>query len=263
MDIIVCMKWTPDTSEADLAVDKKGKDIEKGDLDYDMNGWDRFAIEEAVRIKEKLGGKVTAVSVAPAESEDMLRECLARGADEAFQIWDDACDGSDGFAVAKMLAKFAQGRKFDVVLTGTLADDDCGGQVGGMLAAMLDVPGSTLVNKIDAQDGKITVLRELEAGLSEKLELDLPAVVSVATGLNEPRFVSVRAVRKVASAEIPCLDLAELGIAESEVGAAGSRVQVERVFLPPEGEGAEIIGGTPEQAAERLATILKEKGGLA
>ena len=263
MDIIVCMKWTPDTSEADLAVEKKGKDIEKRDLDYDMNDWDRFAMEEAVRIKEKLDGKVTAVTVAPEGSEDMLRECLARGADEAFQIWDDACEGSDGFAVAKLLAKFVQGRKFDLVLTGTLADDDCAGQVGGMLAAMVNVPSCTLVNKIEVQDGTMTVLRELEAGLSAKLEVDLPAVVSVATGLNEPRFVWVRAVRKVASAEIPCLDPGALGVAGSEVGPGGSRVQIERVFLPPEGEGAEIIPGTPEQAAERLATILKEKGGIA
>jgi electron transfer flavoprotein beta subunit len=263
MDIIVCMKWTPDTSEADLAVDKKGKDIERGDLDYDMNDWDRFAIEEAVQLKEKLGGKVTVVSVAPEDSQDMLRECLARGADEAFQLWDDACEGSDGYAVARIVAKFVQGRQFDLVLTGTLADDDCAGQVGGMLAAMLDVPGATLVNKIDAQDGKMIVLRELEAGLSEKLEIDLPAVVSVATGLNEPRFVSVRAVRKVASAEIPCLDLGALGLDSAAVGAGGSRVQIEKVFLPPEGEGAEMIPGKPEQAAERLAAILKEKGGIA
>ncbi|MEW6349420.1 MAG: electron transfer flavoprotein subunit beta/FixA family protein [Thermodesulfobacteriota bacterium] len=262
MDIIVCMKWTPDTSEADLAVDKKGMDIEKGDLDYDMNEWDRFAIEEAVRIKEKLGGKVTVVSVAPEEVEEVLRESLARGADEAFQLWDDACDGSDGYATAKVLAKFAQGRKFDLILTGTLADDDCAGQVGGMLAAMLGIPGATLVQKLDIADGTMTVLRELEAGLSEKLEIDLPAVVSVATGLNEPRFVSVRAVRKVASAEIPCVDLAALGLAGTDVGDAGARVRIEKVFLPPEGEGAEMIPGKPEEAAARLAAILKEKGGI-
>ena len=90
MEIIVCVKWTPDTSEADLVLDRDGKDIKKEDLDYDVNDWDRFAMEEAVRIKEKAGGKVTVVAVAPEEAESMLRECLARGADEAFHLCDDA-----------------------------------------------------------------------------------------------------------------------------------------------------------------------------
>ena len=104
MDIIVCMKWTPDTSEADLAIAGGGKDIKKDDLEYDVNDWDRFAIEEAVRIKEKTGGKVTVVTVAPEEAEEMLRESLARGADEAFHVWEDAMEGSDGYATAKALS---------------------------------------------------------------------------------------------------------------------------------------------------------------
>lgn len=262
MDIIVCMKWTPDTSEADLTVDKEGKDIRKDDLDFDMNDWDRFAIEEAVQLKEKVGGKVTAVAVAPEDAEGMLRECLARGADEAYQLWDDAFEGSDGYAVAAILAKFIKDRPHDLVLTGTLADDDCGGQIGGMVAAMLDIPGSTLVSKIQISDGKLTCNRELEGGLYESIEMDLPAVLSVATGLNEPRFVSVRAVRKVAALEIPTLELGDLGLEASAVGSDGSRIQIELMELPPEGEGAEIITGKAEEAAAKLAEILKEKGGI-
>jgi electron transfer flavoprotein beta subunit len=263
MDIIVCMKYVPDTSEADLEISKGGKDIKKDDLDYDMSDWDRFAIEEAVRIKERSGGKVTVVSVAPEDAEEMLRECLARGADEAYHLWDDAFEGSDGFAVSTILAAFIKGRPWDLVLTGTLADDDCGAQVGGMLAAMLGAPSANLVSSIEIGDGKVRFNRELEAGLYEALEMDLPAVLSVATGLNEPRFVSIRAVRKVASAEIPVLDLGAVGLEESRVGVAGSRVQIEEVSLPPEGEGAEIITGSPADAAARLAEILKEKGGIA
>ncbi len=262
MDIIVCVKWVPDTSEAELALDSGGKDIKKDDLDHDVNEWDRFAVEEAVQIKEKVGGKVTVVSVAPEDAEEMLRECLARGADEAFLLWDDAFEGSDGFAVAKVLAKFIQGRSCDLVLTGTLADDDCAGQLGGMLAAMLGVPSATLVSKIEVKDGTLTFNRELEGGLYEAIEMDLPAVLAVATGLNEPRFVSIRAVRKVASVEIPTVDLGEIGLDAAEVGAEGSRIQIEKVFMPPEGEGAEILKGSPEEAAARLAEILKEKGGI-
>lgn len=263
MDIIVCVKWVPDTSEADLALDGGGKDIKKDDLDHDVNEWDRFAVEEAVQIKEKVGGKVTVVSVAPEDAEEMLRECLARGADEAFQLWDDALEGSDGFATATVLAKFVKDRSCDLVLTGTLADDDCAGQLGGMLAAMLGVPSATLVSKIEVKDGTIKFNRELEGGLYEAVEMDLPAVLAVATGINEPRFVSIRAVRKVASVEIPTLDLGEIGLDAAQVGEDGSRLRIEKFFMPPEGEGAEIIKGSPEEAAARLAEILKEKGGIA
>jgi electron transfer flavoprotein beta subunit len=262
MDIIVCTKWVPDTSEADLPIGAGGKDIKKDDLDFDVNDWDRFAIEEAVQIKEKMGGKVTVVSVAPEDAEEMLRESLARGADEAFHLWDDAFEGSDGFAVARILAQFIKQRPYDLILTGTLADDDCAGQLGGMLAAMLGIPGATLVSKIETQDRKIKFNKELEGGLYESVEMDLPAAVSVATGLNEPRFVSIRAVRKVAGLEIPVLSLAEIGLEEAQVGSAGSRIQIEQVSLPPEGEGAEIIKGSPEEAAAKLAEILKEKGGI-
>ncbi len=262
MKIIACMKWIPDTSEAELTIASNGKDIKKDDLDYDLNDWDRFAIEEAVQLKEKYEGEVTAVSVAPEDAEEMLRECLARGADEAFQIWNDAFEGSDGYVIARTLAEFVKKRPFDLILTGTLAEDDGGGQVGGMLGAMLGVPCATLVSQIEISDGKARFRRELEGGLYEKVEMELPAVISVATGLNEPRFVSIRAVRKVASVEIPTIDIDELGLDENQVGLAGSRITVENVFLPPEGEGAEIIKGSVEESAARLAEILKEKGVL-
>jgi electron transfer flavoprotein beta subunit len=263
MNIIVCIKWTPDTSEADLAIDSTGADIKKDNLDYDINDWDRFAIEEAVQIKEREGGKVTVVTVAPEDSEEMLRESLARGADEAFQIWDDSMEGSDGYAVAAILAKFIKDKPYDVILTGTLADDDGGGQVGGMLAAMLDIPSSTLVSKIEFKDSTVKFNRELEGGLGESLDMNIPALLAVATGLNEPRFVSIRAVRKVAAIEIPALGLDDLGLEESSVGSAGSRVTIEQAYLPPEGEGAEILKGSSEEVAVRLVEILKEKGGIA
>ncbi len=263
MEIIVCIKWLPDTSEAEVEVDKGGADIQKDDLDYDMNDWDRFAIEEAVQIKEKAGdAKVTVVSVAPEDAEEMLREALARGADEAVHLTDEAFEGSDGFATARIMSSFIKSRPCDLVLTGTQADDDCAGQFGGMLAAMLEVPVATLVHKVDLQDGKAKVIRELEGGLSEELEIDLPAVISVATGLNEPRFVSIRAVRKVAGMDIPSMGLADIGLEASQVGGNGARIEIEKVFLPPEGEGAEIISGSAEEAAGRLAEILKEKGGI-
>ena len=127
---------------------------------------------------------------------------------------------------------------------------------------MLGVPGAVLVSAIEPADGKVKFKKELEGGLYEAVEMDLPSHLAVATGLNEPRFVSIRAVRKVASMEIPILDMEALGLEESQVGSAGSKIEVEEVAMPPEGEGAEIIGGGAEEAAARLAEILKEKGGI-
>lgn len=262
MEIIVCIKWVADTSEADLVVARGGKDIKKDDLGHDLNDWDRFAVEEAVQLKEKHGGKVTVVTVAPEDAEETLRECLARGADEAFHLWDEAYEGSDGYGVSRIIAKFIKDRPHDLILSGTLADDDCAGQAGGMIAAMLGVPFAALASKIEIQDGTVKFNHELEGGLYESVEMDLPAVLSVATGLNEPRFVSIRAVRKVAGVEIPMLERDGLGLEEAEVGTAGSRIEIESVALPPEGEGAEIISGSPEEAAAKLAEILKEKGGI-
>jgi electron transfer flavoprotein beta subunit len=172
-------------------------------------------------------------------------------------------EGSDGYAVAAILAKFIKDKPHDVILTGTLADDDGGGQVGGMLAAMLDIPSSTLVSKIEFKDATVKFNRELEGGLGESLEMNIPALLAVATGLNEPRFVSIRAVRKVAAVEIPVLGLDDLGLEERSVGSAGSRVAIEKAYLPPEGEGAEILKGSSEEVAVRLMEILKEKGGIA
>ncbi len=263
MDIIVCVKWTPDTSEADLAIAGGGEDIKKDDLDYDLNDWDRFAIEEAVQIKERSGGgKITVITMAPEDAESMLRECLARGADEAVQLWDDAFEGSDGFATAKIMAEFIKKRPYNLILTGTLADDDCAAQTPGMLAAMLNIPCATLVSKIEIDDSRATFHKELEGGLYEIIQMDLPAVLAVATGLNEPRFVSIRAVRKVASMDIPVMGTSDLDLSNNEVGEQGSRVKMFNMAMPPEGEGAEILKGSAEEAAARLAEILKEKGGI-
>ena len=127
---------------------------------------------------------------------------------------------------------------------------------------MLGIPSSTLASGIEPDGGKVKFKRELEGGLYEAVEIDLPALLAVATGLNEPRFVSIRAVRKVASIEIPVTAPADFGVDASKIGAAGAKIQIESMVMPPEGEGAEIIKGSPEEAAARLAEILKEKGGI-
>jgi len=262
MEIVVCVKRVPDTSEADLSIDPSGRSVEVEDLTFGTNEWDDFAVEAAVRLKEEHGGRVRVLTLGDEASEEVLRRALAMGADEALHLRGPAFDGSDAFAVATALAAAIRRRPFDLVLTGAVTSDGGGAQVGGMLAALLDVPQVALATHLEVKDGTATVRHEAEGGLERVVEMELPALVTVQTGINEPRYVSIRGIRKVASVEIPEVTAADLGLSESEVGEAGSRVVLEAIDLPPVGEGAEILEGDVDEAVATLVERLHARGGL-
>jgi len=263
MNIIVCIKRVPETTEADIFVDKSGKDIDKSGLVFDLNEWDSYAIEEAIRWKEKLGGTVTVLSMGGEDSNESLRKCLAMGADEAVRLTDPAFQGSDGSATAKVLAEAIRKIPYDLVFAGTQAEDDGYGQVGVALAKLLGIPHASLINRLEVQDKKVTAHRELEGGLEEVVEVDLPAVLTIQTGINEPRYVSIMGIRKVAKKEIKAYGASDLNLKAEEIGASGSDTRLEKIFLPPVGEAAEILEGKPEEVAAKVFNILKDKGGLA
>ncbi len=262
MEILVCVKRVPDTAENEIVVNSKGTDIERGDLVYSVNEWDNYAVEEAIQIRDNVGGSVTVVTVGDADAEEILRREMAMGADKGVLLSDDAFNGSDGKGIAAILkAEVAKG-KYDLILTGAQADDGAA-QVGGMLAAMLDMPYASLVNKIEiVSDKVIKVGREIEGGNQEMSEIDLPCVLSIQTGINEPRYVGIRGIRKVASVEIPVHGSADLGLAAGSVGAAGAKVKRVDYFVPPMGEGAEMLEGSSDEIAEKLIELLKSKGGI-
>jgi electron transfer flavoprotein beta subunit len=262
MNIIVCIKRVPETTEADIVIGKSGKDIDKSGLVFDLNEWDSYAIEEAIRLKEKHGGTVTVLTMGGEDSNESLRKCLAMGADDAMRLTDPAFDGSDGFATAKVLAEAVRKIPYDIIFTGTLAEDDGYGQVGVAMAEQLGIAHASLVNRIEVQDKKLKVHRELEGGLEEVVEIDLPAVLTVQTGINEPRYVSIMGIRKVAKKEIKTLGTSDLNLKAEEVGLSGSDIRLEKVFLPPVGEGAQMLEGKPEDVAAKVFGILKDKGGL-
>ncbi len=263
MDIIVCVKRVPETAEADLVIDATGKDIQKGGLVFDINEWDNYAVEEAVLLKEKHGGTVTVISMGPEEANETLRRALAMGADEAIRLTDPAFSGSDGHAIARVLSQAIQPLSYDLILTGVQAEDDGYGQVGPTLARMLEIPHAAVVNGIESIDGdRAKIRRELEGGLEEVVELSLPAVLTIQSGINEPRYVSIMGIRKVAKKEIKALGLGELALKADEAGEAGSRTLIEKVFPPPVGEGAQMLEGTMDEIAERVVAIVKEKGGV-
>ncbi len=260
MDIIVCVKHVPETAEADINIDSTGKAIVKNGLVFDINEWDDYALEEAVRLKEKYGGTVTAITMGSQEAEDTLRKCLARGADTAIRLTDPKFDGSDSYAVAKILSKVTKNLPFNVILTGAQAGDDGYGAVGPILAALLEIPHATMVKKIEVEGEAVKLNRELEGGLEEIIEMKLPAVLSIQTGINEPRYVSIMGTRKAMQKEVKVLGLADVGLSEDEVGEAGSWIKLEKMYVPPLEKQAEFLKGSPEEIATKIAEILKAKG---
>ncbi len=260
MDIIVCVKHVPETAEADMKIAPTGKSIEKTGLVFDINEWDDYALEEAVRLKEKFGGTVTAITVGPDDSDSSLRKCLARGADTAIRVTDSKIEGSDSYATAKILQKAVKDVPFNLILTGALADDDGYTSTGPMLAELLQIPHATMVKKVELNGDAAKVNRELEGGLEEVLEIKLPAVLTIQTGINEPRYVSIMGIRKAMQKEIKVLSLAGIGIDENEVGELGSWLRVDRMYVPPAEKQANFLTGTPDEVAAKIAEVLRAKG---
>jgi electron transfer flavoprotein beta subunit len=260
LDVVVCVKHVPETTEAELKIDASGKSIEKTGLVFDINEWDDYALEEAVRIKEKFGGTVTAITIGAEDSDSTLRKCLARGTDKAIRLTDPKFVGSDGYAVAKILHSVIKNLHYDLILTGMQAGDDGYAMVGLILAEMLGIPHTTMAKKIELEAGTAKVNRELEGGLEEQLEIKLPALISVQTGINEPRYVSIMGIRKAMQKEIKVMTLADTGLSEMDVGEAGSWLKIEKLYVPPAEKQAEFLKGTPEEVATKIAEILKARG---
>jgi len=262
VEILVCARRVPDTSENEIQLNSAGNDIERDDLVYSINEPDNYAVEEALQIVAKSGGNVTVATVGTEEDEEILRREMAMGANQAALLSDDAFNGCDGRGIATVLKGFVRKNKFDLVLTGVQAED-AGAQVGGMLAAMLDYPFASLVNSIEVLDGnKLKISREIEGGNREMSEIDLPCVLSIQTGINEPRYVGMRGIRQVASVEIPTYGAADLGVDPKTVGEAGANVKRDDYFVPALGKGAEILTGSNEEIADKLIELMKAKGGL-
>jgi electron transfer flavoprotein beta subunit len=262
VNILVCAKRVPDTAENEIALNAAGNDIERDELVYSVNEPDNYAVEEALQIAARVGGEVTVVTVGSDDDEEILRREMAMGANHGVLISDDAFSGSDGRGVATALTAFVLKGHYDLILTGVQADDGCA-QVGGMLAAMLDYPFASLVNSIEVLDGRrLRISREIEGGNKEMHEIDLPCVLSIQTGINEPRYVGMRGIRQVASATIPTLSASDLGVDLAVVGEGAARVKRLDYFLPPAGQGAEMLQGSREEVVDRFVELLKAKGGV-
>lgn len=262
MEILVCVKRVPDTSENEIELNSLGNDIERGDLVYSINEPDNYAVEEALQIAARVGGKVSVVTVGGEDDEEVLRREMAMGASHGILLSDPEFAGSDGRGIASILKAFVEKGSYDLILTGVQAEDGAA-QVGGMLAAMLDYPFASLVTSIEVLDRKkLKVSREIEGGNKEVSEIDLPCVLSIQTGINEPRYVGMKGIRAVQSVPIPTHGATDLCLKPGEIGAPAAKVTRVDYFVPALGTGARMLNNSREQNAEEVLELIASKGGL-
>jgi len=261
VEILVCARRVPDTSENEIELNSAGNDIERDELVYSINEPDNYAVEEALQITARVGGNVTVVTIGGEDDEEILRREMAMGVQKAGLISDDAFAGSDGRGIATILKAYVEKGHYDLILTGVQAEDG-GAQVGGMLAAMLGYPFASLVNSIEVLGNKLKISREIAGGNKEMNEIDLPCVLSIQTGINEPRYVGMRGIRQVASLPIPTFDASELGIDPGSVGESAAKVKRVDYFVPALGKGAEMLQGSREENVDKVFELVAAKGGL-
>ncbi len=263
MKILVPVKQIA-TVDEDCEMRDDGKDVDPDYLDYELNEWDDYSWEEAVRLNEAHGDEVEIipVTVGPEEAEDGLRRCLAKGGERAIRVWDDALEGSDPMAIARVITKVAERENADLVLAGTLSSDHGFAATGICVAGLLDWPHTAVVSHLDISPGagQATLRRELEEGLEEEITIQCPAVLTIQLGINTPRYASLRGIKQARAKPVEVLSHTDLGLDDVEVGESGSLSRVRRMFSPERGQ-AELIAGTAAEQAARIADIVKAATG--
>jgi len=254
MKIAVCVKQVPDT-ETRIRVAEGGKGIAEGDVNWIISPYDEFAIEEALRLKEKQGGEVVLLSLGPERAQSALRNGLAMGADSAVHLKDPLFDAADSFGVATALAAALKAIAPDLILTGQLGVGGDNAQVPGLLAEMLDLPQVTMAVKIEVADGKATVEREIE-GAHEVWETSLPAVLSAQKGLNDPRYASLKGIMAAKKKTIEAKDAAALGLSAAQLAPKTETLALE---LPPSRPAVRMVTGDPDTQAKELLRLLHEE----
>jgi electron transfer flavoprotein beta subunit len=260
LKIVVCAKQVPAT---DSKLHIGGSDIDRTNLAHVVNPYDEFAMEEALLIKERLGGEVTVLSLrshASQKVEDALRTCLAMGADRAILLSDAAFEGGDSLATAIALTAALRRLTFDLILCGKQAVDDDAGAVGIQIAELLGIPHVGVVNKLEikAEARSAVAHRQIEGGL-EIVDLPLPALVTCQKGLNEPRYPSLPGIMKAKQKPLEVWDCHAIGVAAEEVGAAGGRTTVLRLEPPPSRPTGRVVSGDAPTAVRELVRLLHDE----
>jgi electron transfer flavoprotein beta subunit len=260
MNSIVCFKQVPDT---EMRIEIEDGQVVEEKLQYVINPYDEYAIEEALRLREKFSeGRITVLTLGPERAREAIMQALAVGADEAIHLVDEAFQGGDAYATARALAEaiVRLDLEYDIILCGKQGVDHDNAQVGIALAEMLNLPHVSLVTKLEvaADKSKATAQREVEGG-KEVVETPLPAVITAQKGLNEPRYPTFKGIRAARKKPIHKMTAAELGIDPGSAGAAGAKLEIISLRPPPERSAGQIIPGNAAEACRELARLLQEE----
>src|SRR5579859_6280378 len=255
LKFIVCLKQVP-ARDSILKLNKAGTWIESADISYEINEPDIYALEEALRLKEKHGGEVVIACLCPARAQQSIKEALAKGADRALHLDDPKFENLDAHGVARALARAIEKEKPDLVLTGLQSDDFGFAQTGVILAEMLNLPHSTIVMEIQAEGGGLRVKRELEGGWFQWIEMPLPAVLTIQSGINKPRYATLKGIMAAKNKPLQKLAAQDLGL---DAEALKPRQVISRVYVPQKTAQTEFIEGSPREIAERLVDKLKNE----
>ena len=250
MKIIVAIKQVP-VRDSQLRVDSGGKWIQEGDLSFEINEPDAYALEEALQLKEKHGGEVVALCAGPGRASQTIREALAKGADRAIHIEDENLKSLDTLGIAHLLAAAVKSESPDLILTGLQSDDLGYGQTGVVLAELMGVPHATIIMQVEKQEGSIKVKRELEDGWFQMMEMPLPAVLTIQSGINKLRYATLMGIKKAKGKEIKSVTVAQLGETPKATAV------LERVYIPQKNKKTEIFEGDVKVAAAKLVERLK------
>jgi electron transfer flavoprotein beta subunit len=263
MKILVAVKQVAALDE-DFEIRADGRDVDPDFLVRDLNEWDDYSLEEAMKIKEAATTpvEVVAVCVGPKDADEALRKCLAKGADRAIRVWDESLAEADSIAIARVIAAVARREKPQLLLAGAQASDHAFASTGVAVAALLDWAHAAVITTLDYTPGAMSAVlrRELEGGVLHEMQIETPAVLTLQLGINTPRYASLRSIKQAAAKPIEVLTPADLGMPSAEVGAAGSASRVRRMYVPEKGRAQMIEGSVAEQAA-RIAQLIRERTG--
>src|SRR5437763_1192812 len=250
MKIIVSIKQVP-ARDSQLRIDGAARWIQESDLSFEINEPDAYALEEALQLKEKHGGEVIALCAGPARASQTIREALAKGADRAIHIEDENLRALDPLSVARFMAKAVAEEKPDLILTGLQSDDLGYGQTGVILAELMGLPHGTIIMQVEVEGGSIRVKRELEDGWFQHVEMPLPALLTIQSGISKLRYATLMGIKKAKTKEIKRVTAAELG------AASAPSIEMSRIYVPGRAKQAQIFEGNPKEAAAKLVEKLR------
>jgi electron transfer flavoprotein beta subunit len=248
----VCVKQVP-AKDAPLAIADASAWIRESDIGFETNEPDGFALEEALRLKEKHGGEVVVISMGPERAKQAIKEALAKGAERGIHVADSEFYKLDPLTSARSLAAAIEKENFDLILTGLQSEDQGFGQTGVLLAELLGRPHATIIMAIEVTDGRMKLKRELEAGWFQWVELPLPAVITIQSGINKPRYATLKGIMAAKKKDIATVERGSLGVTD-----AGTE-RVERIYVPQKTKKTEFISGTAKEAAAKLIEKLRHE----